>query len=234
MRECAYQKRVHPTYFFEDLSTRIPEHRSDEEDVATGSGRHFNVNSDPYCGWPDLGPNYAAAPTSVSCAGDSYADGTADYPCAYTPYAYFRIENSAGGAGWACSIYDLSLFMRDLFVGPSVVLEPGTVSDMLTDWVPRGVTTTTTGTATRWQCFGWQEWLLNQGDLYKSGHFEGTHALAFNYAASVTGSRAGASVVYVFNRSATDEATFQVDINTALRGMTDWGSVTDDLFGGGV
>lgn len=142
------------------------------------------------------------------------------------PYGYFNLRNSDGGSGWLCSIYDLALMLQDVFVGPSAMLSASTISDMLTTSIPRS--------ASAKQYYGWMGSLLNPNDYWKSGHLEGTQALAFNYASSVQGDRAGASFAYVFNRysaawNSTVEPSFQQSLNNALKAITDWGS--SDLFG---
>ena len=151
-----------------------------------------------------------------------------DGPLAYTPYGYRNIRNYDATGGWLSSGFDLALFMKDIFNGPSALLDRSSVRKLLE---PRRATS-----ATDWICYGWDYDGTNHS---KTGHFNGTQAYVYHH--GVSGSRIeGVSFVYVFNRYFSDfraladasglmtEGTLQSGIRNALRALTSWG--TDDLF----
>lgn len=141
------------------------------------------------------------------------------------------------------SAYDLALLMRDLFVGPSVIL-----SEPVINVFALAHATYRNDGHTAGQTLCGLDW---SNDSYaKNGHLTGTHAFIRNvgelrdldagpfHAGALAAS--GASFVLLYNRyygedvpsGATDlrsrMSQFESDIADLLKDITDWG--TDDLF----
>ncbi len=129
----------------------------DEITDDSSKGKYPNVNAD-FDAWPETAPG-----ASPACA--------PELPCGPAPYCYFRLENSPSGSGWISSIYDWALLMRDLFVGPSEVLTPAGIAQLLGgDAIAYD--------ASRSQYYAWMEY--DSGDFYKAGDLPGTIAWAYN------------------------------------------------------
>jgi len=157
----------------------------------------------------------------------------ADTADSYAPYANHDLRLGPAGGGWVSSAYDLALLMRDLFVGPSVILS----EDVVTNYALAHATFRNDG-HTAGQTLCGLDW---DGDTYaKNGHLTGTHAFTQNLGEISTSAASGASLVLLYNRyygedvpsGATDlrarMSHFEGNIALLLKAVTNWG--TDDLF----
>lgn len=144
-------------------------------------------------------------------------------PFDYNPYAGFDVRLFDAHGGWVSSAYDLALLMRDLFVGPSVLL-----SDFWRRWMFTPQIRTSPTNATHWMSFGWN---IRSSRILKGGQLNGSIARITWLNAST-----GASYVYLFNRNwgALSNNGTEGAMDTALQGrlstITSWGPTTDDLF----
>jgi len=168
----------------------------------------------------------------------------------YKPYAHSDLRMGLACGGWVSSAYDIALFLRDLFVGPSVVLSEDTITHMALQHA-----TYTASGYDRGQTLSGLDWSSSDG-FAKNGHLPGSHAYVRHLASPRTqgsthtgdgglgglgdaddGSAAGASVVFLFNRYFDDAADpplrsrlhdIEATVVDLLKDITDWGS--DDAF----
>ncbi len=169
----------------------------------------------------------------------------------YKPYAHSDLRMGLACGGWVSSAYDIALFLRDLFVGPSVVLSEDTITHMALQHA-----TYTASGYDRGQTLSGLDWSSSDG-FAKNGHMPGSHAYVRHLASPRTqdsphtgdgglgglgdaddGSAAGASVVFLFNRYFDDDLgtpplrsrfhDIEATIVDLLKDITNWGS--DDAF----
>jgi hypothetical protein len=157
----------------------------------------------------------------------------ADTADSYAPYANHDLRLGPAAGGWVSSAYDLALLMRDLFVGPSVIL-----SEPVINVFALAHATFRNDAHTAGQTLCGLDW---SDDSYeKNGHLTGTHAFIRNLGEISTSAASGASLVLLYNRYYGEDLPdhvpdlrarmthFESEIARLLRAITNWG--TDDLF----
>jgi CubicO group peptidase (beta-lactamase class C family) len=168
-----------------------------DTEVGDTERRLRKVNEAPYYGeywpWEREGWRETVMQSRHTSTGSAPGYDHPDTGLEYVPYARKNVRLEAASGGWVSSAYDLALLMRDLFVGPSKILNEA--------WSTVAIlpATYTNEAETERQTLSGLDWAgATHG---KSGHMDGAHANISNFGdRRAFPDSSNVSVIVLFNR----------------------------------